>query len=146
MKPTWCTFHSIYWESRALTRLQFHCNCATANWHTHAAYQVPFVQDLLRMSKQCSKHIEALDSHETAIMSQSTDIILTQYAKCCCGAPPEDEQAMFETCRGPWFPWNCNRVTINWYYTHAIHQVLFVKHLLRMSKQCSKHVQVLDSQ
>jgi hypothetical protein len=38
------------------------CNRAIANWHTHAIYQVQFVQHLLRMSKWCSKNVEALNS------------------------------------------------------------------------------------
>jgi hypothetical protein len=41
-----------------------HWNRATANWHnTHARHQMPFVNPILRMSKQCSKHVEVLDSH-----------------------------------------------------------------------------------
>jgi hypothetical protein len=36
---------------------------------------------------------------ETATVPQPTDIIRTQYTKCLCAAPPEDEQVMLETCR-----------------------------------------------
>jgi hypothetical protein len=47
----------------AVARLQFHCNCATANRHySHAMYQKSLVKRLLRMSKKCSKHGEALAS------------------------------------------------------------------------------------
>jgi hypothetical protein len=47
MKPTWCTFHSIYWESKASTclehYLQWNCNRATALQLTlYAIYQMPF--------------------------------------------------------------------------------------------------------
>jgi hypothetical protein len=32
-------------------------------WHyTQAVYQMPCVQSLLRMRKQCSKHVETFDS------------------------------------------------------------------------------------
>jgi hypothetical protein len=35
---------------------------ANRHHHTHAIYQVPFVGRLLRMSKECSKHVKALNS------------------------------------------------------------------------------------
>jgi hypothetical protein len=38
-----------------------------------------------------------------ANMAQPTDIIHTQYTKCRLWTPPEDDQVMLETCRGPWF-------------------------------------------
>jgi hypothetical protein len=141
MKPTYCTFYSIYWIKglymfRALITPSEdeHCNRATANWHyKHAIYQVRYVERLLRMS--------------TAIVAQPTDIIRTQYTNCrllnaswgwalqsCHNqltlyarniltalrvAPPEDE--------------HCNRGTANWHFTHAIYQVPLVKRLLCMS-------------
>jgi hypothetical protein len=98
MKPTWCTFHSIYWESRASTcfrhyflilrrrntngiwyiacaRLQFHRNRATANWHSHAIYQMPFFAE-----------------------------------------SPEDEQLMLETCRDSWFSIKLIRSSSRWFH------------------------------
>jgi hypothetical protein len=82
MKPTWCTFYSIYWESKAstcfehyflilrrrFTRGIWYIACVNnVSWqpchsHTHAVYQMPLVQHLLTMSKLCSKHVEALNS------------------------------------------------------------------------------------
>jgi hypothetical protein len=42
---------------------KFHFNPGAANWHnTHAVYKVPLVKRLLRMSKWCSKYIQALNS------------------------------------------------------------------------------------
>jgi hypothetical protein len=35
------------------------------------------------------------------ILVQPTDITHTQYTKCRCVSPPEDEQVMLETCTGP---------------------------------------------
>jgi hypothetical protein len=34
-------------------------------------------------------------------LAQPTGITRTQYTKCHLAAPPEDEQVMLETCRGP---------------------------------------------
>jgi hypothetical protein len=74
MKPTWCTLHSIYWESKASTGFEhyllilrrrstnsiWYIACvfqlaetrASANWHyTQAIYQMPFVLRLQRISK-----------------------------------------------------------------------------------------------
>jgi hypothetical protein len=110
MTPTWCTYQSIYWESRASTcfehyllilrrrctndiwyitcvcqlavaRLQWNCNRATASWHnTHTIYQV------------------------------------------FCVAPPEDEQVVLETCRGPWFSINWTISASRWFhYADILH-------------------------
>jgi hypothetical protein len=76
MKPTLCTFHSIYWESRTST---------------------------------CFKHY-LLILRRTALSVQSWHNQLTLHARnipsAVCVAPPEDEQIMLESCRGPWFPIN----------------------------------------
>src|SRR5215475_5826716 len=41
--------------------------------------------------------------HTTLGLVQPTDITRTQYTKCRCVTPPEDEKVMIETCRGPQF-------------------------------------------
>jgi hypothetical protein len=38
---------------------------------------------------------------EASILVQPTDIRRTQYRKCHCVVPPEDEQVMLKTCSGP---------------------------------------------
>jgi hypothetical protein len=51
-----------------------------------------------------------------SIIQQPSHSKLTLYARniphADCGAPPEDEQVMLETCRGPWFSikWNVHHV------------------------------------
>jgi hypothetical protein len=57
---------------------------------------------------------------ETATLPQQTDI-RTQYTKCLCLAPPEDEQVMLETCRGLWFSINWMKITPRWFqYTDML--------------------------
>jgi hypothetical protein len=53
----------------------------------------------LRMSVVCTKFEVELVS--TLILVQLTDILRTQYTKCCFVSPPEDEQVMLETFTGP---------------------------------------------
>jgi hypothetical protein len=50
---------------------------------------------------------------------------LTLYARnipnAVCGAPPEDEQVMLETCIGPWFSINWTKSAPRWFhYTHIL--------------------------
>jgi hypothetical protein len=52
----------------------------------------------------------------TETVPQPTDIIRTQYTKCRLWAPPEDEHAMLETCRGPWFSINWMKSVLRWFH------------------------------
>jgi hypothetical protein len=77
MKPKCCTFHSIYCESRGL--------------YTFRA---------LRAHPQ-----ETVGCGAVTVKLQSCQSQMTLYARniphAVSVAPPEDEQVMFETCRGP---------------------------------------------
>jgi hypothetical protein len=91
MKPTWYTFHSVYWESRASTCFEHYLlilRRRVTNGTSYVAY------------------IAAV-----AVSLQSWHSQLTLYARNIwsgvCVAPPDDWQVMLETCRGPWF-------SINW--------------------------------
>jgi hypothetical protein len=53
---------------------------------------------------------------ESAIVPQPTDITRMQYTKCRCATPPEDEQVMFETCRGSWFSMNWIKSASRWFH------------------------------
>jgi hypothetical protein len=52
-------------------------------WHgsiyTHATYRMPFVQRFLRMSKLCSKHVEALDSQQNEWKVHHVGSIILMY-------------------------------------------------------------------
>jgi hypothetical protein len=63
----------------------------------------------------------------TATVPQSTAIISTQYTKCFSAAPPEDEQVMLETCRGPWF-------TVNWIKVHHVGFIILIYYDARSAK------------
>jgi hypothetical protein len=55
-----------------------------------------------------------------AVPLQSCHSQLTLYARntlnAVCGAPPEDEQAMLETCRGLWFSKNWMKIASRWFH------------------------------
>jgi hypothetical protein len=84
MKPTWCTFHSFYWESRASTCFDYY---------------------LLILRRCYTNGIWCHDCGFTAIVAQPTDNKRTQYTKrhLACAGPPEDKQVMLETYTSPWF-------------------------------------------
>jgi hypothetical protein len=96
MKPTWCTCHSIYWESRASTRFEHYLlilrrRCTNGTWYIACVH--------------CNR---------------VTALQLTLYARnipnAVCVAPPEDEQVMLETRRGPWFSINWMTGTSRWFH------------------------------
>jgi hypothetical protein len=55
-----------------------------------------------------------------AVKLQSWHSQLTLYARnipsAVCEAPPEDEQVMLETCRGPWFSINWMKSASRWFH------------------------------
>jgi hypothetical protein len=65
--------------------------------------------------------LRAYKVSETAIVAQSTDIIRTQYTRCRLWAPPEDEQVMLETCKGPWFSINWMKSTLRLFHYTMMH-------------------------
>jgi hypothetical protein len=65
----------------------------------------------------------------TATVPQLTDI-RTQYPKCRLCRPPEDEQVMLETCKGPWF-W------INWMKVHHVDCIMLITCSCHMTNPCA---------
>jgi hypothetical protein len=94
MKPTWCTFHSIYWESRASTCFE-HYSLILRRRYTTA----------LGIMRACNVSWQCHDCSETAIVA----------------LPSEDEQVMLETCRDSWFSINWMKSASRWYrYTDIL--------------------------
>jgi hypothetical protein len=93
MKPTWCTFLSIDWESRAFTCFE-HYLLILRRCYTNGAWYIACVQPW---------HSQ-----------------LTLYARnipsAVCWKPPEDEQAMLDTCRGSWFSINLMKSASRWFH------------------------------
>jgi hypothetical protein len=76
MKQTWCTFHSVYWESKAATCFE-HC--------------------LLILRRR---------SENTTVQHNQLTLYVRSVPNAVCLTPPEDEQVMLETCRSLWFSIN----------------------------------------
>jgi hypothetical protein len=99
MKPTWCTFRSIYWESKASTCFEHY---------------------LLILRRCCTNGCGTV-----AVSLQSWHSQLTLYARnipnAFSGAPPEDEQVILETCRSLWFSINWKKSASRWFqYTDIL--------------------------
>jgi hypothetical protein len=96
MKPTWCTFHSFYWESRASTCFEHYL--PILRWATQTA---------LGILRACN--VSWLS--QTPVSLQSWHSQLTLHAhnipSAVCVGPPEDEQVMLVTC-------TCSRFSVNW--------------------------------
>jgi hypothetical protein len=105
MKPTWCTFHSIYWESKVSTCFEHY---------------------LLILRRRCTNFIWYIVSCfcTVAVSLQPCHSQLTLYARntpnAFCAAPPEDEQVMLETCRGLRFPINWMKSASRWFHYTGI--------------------------
>jgi hypothetical protein len=102
MKPTWCTFHSAYWESRASTCFEHY---------------------LFTLRKRCSRkgiwYVYCVRVCMVAVSLQSWHSQLT-YARnipnAFCGAHPEDERVVLETCRGSWFSISWMKSASRWFH------------------------------
>jgi hypothetical protein len=53
---------------------------------------------------------------ETAIVSLQLTLYSSNIPNAVCGAPPEDEQVMLETCKGPWFAINWMKSASRWFH------------------------------
>jgi hypothetical protein len=87
MKPTWCTFHSVYWVSRASTCFE-HYLLIFRRRYTNGIWYIAWV---------CQLTVAWLQWN-------------------VCVALPEDEQVMFEKCRGPWFSINWMKSASRWFH------------------------------
>jgi hypothetical protein len=110
----WCSFHSIYLESKASTCFEHYfliirrC-CTNSIWCIACVYCQLAVA---RLQQNCNR----------------------AYTKCRCATPPEDEQAMLETCRDLWFSINWMKRASRWlHYT----DVLFLVSWNRRNKTVS---------
>jgi hypothetical protein len=92
LKPTWCTYYSIYQELRAATYFE-HYLLILRRRYTNGTWYTACVLWMLAAPRlkwnQFHSNPGADNWHNTL------------YVKCRCAAPPEDEQVMLETCRGP---------------------------------------------
>jgi hypothetical protein len=95
MKPTWCTSHSIYWESRA-------SSC--------------FEHYLFILRSRCTNGIGILRAYSVSWLWHQLALYTRNIQSAVCVAPPEDEQAMLETCRGSWFLINWIKSASRWFY------------------------------
>jgi hypothetical protein len=67
-----------------------------------ALHQRQLVYCVHVMSVGCARiGVELVSVSSTPILVQPTVITRMQYTKCRCATPPEDEQVMLETCKGP---------------------------------------------
>jgi hypothetical protein len=161
MKPTWCTFHSIYWESMASTwfrallahpqevlhkrhlvycvrimsvgcgKVAVHCKRATANWPNVVCVAPP--EDEQVMLETCRGSWFSINWMKSVsrwfhYTLQSWHSQLTLYLRnipiAVCVDPPEDEQVMLETCRGPWFSINWIKSASRWFhYTDRLYDL-----------------------
>jgi hypothetical protein len=106
MKPMWCTFHSTYWESRASTCFEHYLLILRRCW-TNGTWYIACVL--------CQLAVSRLQFH----CNRATALQLTytrNIPSVMCAAPPEDEQVMLETCRGPWFSINLMKSVSCWFY------------------------------
>jgi hypothetical protein len=98
MKPTWCTFFSIYWESRASTCFEHY---------------------LLILRKRYTNGFRYIDCGTVVVSLLPCHSQLILYAcnipNAVCVTPPEDEQVMLETCRGHWFSVNWKKSVSHWF-------------------------------
>jgi hypothetical protein len=53
---------------------------------------------------------------QTANVPQPTGITRTQYIKCRCAVPPEDELVILETCSSPWISINWMNSASRWFH------------------------------
>jgi hypothetical protein len=102
MKPTRCNFHSICLESRASKCFEHYFliirrHCTNGTWYI--------------VCVECQLAVPRLQFHYNP--GQLT------YARnkpsAVCVAPPEDEQVMLETFRGPWFSANWMKCASRWF-------------------------------
>jgi hypothetical protein len=105
MKRTCCTFHWIYWESRASTCFEQYllilrrCN-TNSIWYTGCICQLAVV----RLQFHCNRTTANCQLHARII----PDPVFS--------ANPEDEQVIFETCRGFWFSINWMKSASRWFH------------------------------
>jgi hypothetical protein len=104
MKPVWCSFHSIYWESRASTCFEHY---------------------LLILRGRCTMALGILRAYNVSWLCHTVKLQLWYsqlmlYAcsipSAICEAPSEDEQVLLETCRGPWFLINWMKSASHWFH------------------------------
>jgi hypothetical protein len=110
----------------------------SVQWNQRNAFFIQFIENqgpLHASSITCSFSGGAT---QTAVKLQSWHSQLTLYARnipsAVCAAPPENEQLMLETCRGPWFSINWTKSASRWFhYTDiqaAIISVIFCNNQL----------------
>jgi hypothetical protein len=100
LKTTWCTFHSVYWESMASTCFE-HYLLMLRRCFTNGIWYIACVV----MSVGCST--VAVKLQPCAVSLQPGHSQLT---------PPEDGQIMLETCTGPWISINWIKSASRWFY------------------------------
>jgi hypothetical protein len=97
MKPTWCTFHSIYWVSKASTCFEHYLLILRRRSQTALA--------ILRAYSYVSWLCH--DCSFTAIVAQPTDIIHTKFNKC---------RLCSKHVRGPWFSMSWMKSASRWFH------------------------------
>jgi hypothetical protein len=85
---------------------------------------------------------EVYTSSDSATVPPPTDIIHTQYTNRCLCRPPEDEQVMLETCRGPWFSIKWMKSASHWFHNTDVLWGKVSKTLC--SKICSIYHKILN--
>jgi hypothetical protein len=108
MIPTWCTFNLVYWESSGSTRFEHY---------------------LLILRRRYTNGIWYI-----ACVCQLAVARLQWYANAVYLAPPQDEQVMLETCRGPWFSINWMKSASRWFHYTEISAVVFPSKFCEMMR------------
>jgi hypothetical protein len=111
MKPTWCTFYSIYWELMPLHVSSITCSLSGGAWYiacvlcqlTAPGLEWNRTEGLYMFRASLARPQEAL--HKLHFVYVYVYVSWLRHG-CSLNAPwhckPEDEQVMLETCRGPW--------------------------------------------
>jgi hypothetical protein len=126
-EPTWCNFHSVYLKIKGLYR--FRALLAHPQEALHKRHLVYYV----RMSAGCATVVVKLQSWHSQLTLYARNI-----PSAVCAVPPEDEQVMLETCRGPWFSINWMKIASCWFrYTDILWCT--VSKTLRLSEMSCFH-------
>jgi hypothetical protein len=104
MKPTWCTFHSIYWKSKA-----------------SYMFRALLVHPQEALNKRQLVYCVCIVSVGWATIAVKLTLYAWNIPNAVCAALPEDDQVMLETCRGPWFSINWMKSSSRWsHYTEVL--------------------------
>jgi hypothetical protein len=129
LKPTWCTFHSIYWESSSGGAKQTAVGvlCAynvSRMWHYCS--DTCFEHYLLILRRSYTNGIEyiacvchlAVARLQFTVSLQPCQLALhaRNILKGVFAAPPGDEQVMIDICSGPWFSINWMQSASRWFH------------------------------